>query len=96
MRAEIGAPPGGPRLRLLLDEHYLIDGFETPYGLELLATTHWVAVHEQAGDAAAAAELVRDWSQRKGHLFTDGHVAVAWQRLDEGGWLAGTRVPAGV
>jgi O-acetyl-ADP-ribose deacetylase (regulator of RNase III) len=74
----------------------LIDGFETPYGLELLATTHWVAVHEDAEDPGAAAELVREWSQRKGRLFTDEHVAVAWRRLDEGGWLVGTRVPAGV
>jgi hypothetical protein len=74
----------------------LIDGFETPYGLELLATTHWVTVHEEAQDADAAAELVREWSQRKGRLFTDEHVGAAWRRLDEGGWLAGTRLPAGV
>jgi O-acetyl-ADP-ribose deacetylase (regulator of RNase III) len=74
----------------------LIDGFETPYGLELLATTHWVAVQEQAEDPTTAAELVRQWSQRKGRLFTNDHVTVAWQRLDEGGWLAGTRVIAGV
>jgi hypothetical protein len=74
----------------------LIDGFETPYGLELLVTTHWVAVHEEAQDASVAAELVREWSQRKGRLFTDEHVMVAWRQLDEGGWLAGTRVPAGV
>jgi O-acetyl-ADP-ribose deacetylase (regulator of RNase III) len=74
----------------------LIDGFETPYGLELLATTHWVATREGADTAEAAGERVRDWSQRKQHLFTDEHVAVAWERLDEGGWLAGARVPAGV
>lgn len=75
---------------------HLMDGFETPYGLELLATTHWVAAHEDADDPAAAAELVRAWSPRKRRLFTDEHVEVAWQRLDEGGWLAGKRVPAGV
>jgi O-acetyl-ADP-ribose deacetylase (regulator of RNase III) len=73
----------------------LIDGFETPYGLELLATTHWVATHEDAGAPSAAAERVRAWSQRKQHLFTDEHVAVAWERLEEGGWLLGARVPAG-
>jgi O-acetyl-ADP-ribose deacetylase (regulator of RNase III) len=73
----------------------LIDGFETPYGLELLATTHWVATHEDAGAPSAAAERVRAWSQRKQHLFTDEHVAVAWKRLEEGGWLLGARVPAG-
>jgi len=70
----------------------LIDGFETPYGLELLATTHWVAVHDDAGDPTSAAQLVRQWSARKGRLFTDEHVRVAWQRLDEGGWLADARV----
>jgi hypothetical protein len=74
----------------------LIDGFETPCGLELLATTHWVAVHEEAEDAGVAAGLVRGWSQRKGRLFTEENVGVAWRRLDEGGWLAGSRVPAGV
>ncbi len=73
----------------------LIDGFETPYGLELLATTHWVATHEDADTPSAAADRVRSWSQRKQHLFTDEHVAAAWERLDEGGWLVGARVPAG-
>jgi hypothetical protein len=74
----------------------LIDGFETPYGLELLATTHWVAVHDGARDPSTAAQLVRQWSPRKARLFTDEHVAVAWQRLEEGGWLAGARSPVGV
>jgi O-acetyl-ADP-ribose deacetylase (regulator of RNase III) len=74
----------------------LIDGFETPYGLELLATTHWVAVHEDGGDAQAAARLVREWTERKGRLFTDEHVASAWHRLEQGGWFAGSRVAAGV
>jgi predicted transcriptional regulator len=74
----------------------LIDGFETPYGLELLATAHWVATREGADTAEAAASRVREWSQRKQHLFTDEHVAVAWERLDEGDWIAGARVPVGV
>jgi O-acetyl-ADP-ribose deacetylase (regulator of RNase III) len=74
----------------------LIDGFETPYGLELLATTHWVVVHEDGGDAQGAARLVREWTERKGRLFTDEHVAIAWERLEAGGWFAGSRVPTGV
>ena len=73
----------------------LIDGFETPYGLELLATTHWVSTHEDADDPASAGDRVRAWSARKGHLFTDEHVAVAWQRLNEGLWFVGTRIPVG-
>jgi hypothetical protein len=74
----------------------LIDGFETPYGLELLAITHWVVVHEDGGDAQGSARLVREWTERKGRLFTDEHVAIAWERLEEGGWFAGARVPTGV
>lgn len=68
----------------------LIVGFETPYGLELLATTHWVATREQAHDAGSAASLVRNWSKRKGRLFTDKHVEIAWRRLEAEGWLADT------
>lgn len=66
----------------------LIDGFESPYGLELLATTHWSAAREGAGDPEAATEAVRAWSPRKERLFTREHVEVAWARLAEGGWLA--------
>jgi O-acetyl-ADP-ribose deacetylase (regulator of RNase III) len=73
----------------------LIDGFETPYGLELLATTHWVAAHEGASTSGAAAELIRAWSPRKEHLFTNEHVEIAWTRLDEGGWLTHSLVLAG-
>ena len=67
----------------------LIDGFESPYGLELLATTHWVAVHEAAESLATAISVVRQWSARKEQLFTDEHVSLAWDRLREGSWLAG-------
>jgi len=73
----------------------LIDGFETPYGLELLATTHWVATREAADSPQRAAELVRAWSPRKRRLFTDDHVAIAWARLQDEGWLSMQPVAAG-
>ena len=73
----------------------LIAGFETPYGLELLATTHWVATRDGAHDPHRAAELVRVWNDRKGELFTDEHVEVAWSRLESEGWLASARVSVG-
>lgn len=74
----------------------LIDGFETPYGLELLATTHWVATREDAGSPEAATNLIHGWNERKERLFTINHVTKAWQRLDEGGWLCDARVPVEV
>jgi O-acetyl-ADP-ribose deacetylase (regulator of RNase III) len=74
----------------------LIDGFESPYGLELLATTHWAAMRDGARDADEATNVVRAWSPRKERLFTPEHVELAWTRLAEGGWLAPARetVPA--
>ncbi len=74
----------------------LIEGFESPYGLELLATTHWAVAHEAAGNPQEATSRVRAWSPRKERLFTPEHVEVAWNRLADGGWLsqARTAVPA--
>jgi hypothetical protein len=59
----------------------LIDGFETPYGLELLATTHWVAFQDHAADPRQAAELVRTWSHRKCvglRPLSDGYARSPW------------------
>lgn len=36
----------------------LVEGFETPFGLELLATVHWVATKEGVASAEAAVEAV--------------------------------------
>jgi O-acetyl-ADP-ribose deacetylase (regulator of RNase III) len=61
----------------------LIAGFETPYGMELLASVHWVATKDdpRAGDAVAAIESICRWSPRKCRLFEPAHVRVAWERL---------------
>ena len=66
----------------------LVEGFETPYGLELLATAHWVLSHGAPGDDEAVAAAVRGWSQRKGRMFTPDHVAVAIETLRSYGWTA--------
>lgn len=68
---------------------HLITGFETPYGMEMLATVHWVAQenHQAAKDAEVAIALVHEWSDRKRKLFKPEHIRKAWQRLHEQGWL---------
>jgi O-acetyl-ADP-ribose deacetylase (regulator of RNase III) len=68
----------------------LIEGFETPYGMELLATVHWAAMHEDAEaarDPEAALRIVKQWNPRKAALMRPEHVRVAWSRLKERGWL---------
>lgn len=68
----------------------LIDGFETPYGMELLSSVHWVAMHEDPmarNDAAMAASAVAAWNERKQQLFHAERVDLAWKRLKQRGWL---------
>lgn len=65
----------------------LVDGFETPYGLELLATVHWVATREGATTHDAAVERVRNWNERK-KAFTPRQIAIAFDALKSKGWLA--------
>jgi hypothetical protein len=67
----------------------LIAGFETPYGMELLSSVHWVATHDEpiAREETAAAEAVQQWNSRKRAMFQPHHVQVAWERLRLNGWL---------
>jgi uncharacterized protein YwgA len=64
----------------------LVEGFETPFGLELLATTHWVAVAEDAQDDQAMEEAFYAWSPRKARFMPE-QIALAVKRLRMGGWL---------
>jgi len=67
----------------------LIEGLETPYGMELLSSVHWVAWHGMppVTDAAGAVVAVHNWNERKRSMFKPGHITIAWQRLQEQGWL---------
>jgi O-acetyl-ADP-ribose deacetylase (regulator of RNase III) len=65
----------------------LIEGFETPYGMELLATVHWVAKHETAASADEAVIKFYSWNERK-RMFREQHIRLAWEVLHAAGWLA--------
>lgn len=67
----------------------LIEGIETPYGMELLASTHWVSVHGNppAINAEKAVEEVHHWNDRKRKMFKPEHIQIAWNRLHEQDWL---------
>lgn len=66
----------------------LIRGFETPYGMELLATVHWVATQEPnvrtVDDVVVA---VHNWNDRKRAIFPENHIRLAWERLKNEGWF---------
>lgn len=67
----------------------LIEGFETPYGMEMLATLHWVAMEDPqaAIDCDRAIEKVQEWSDRKRDLFKPNHLRKAWERLHSQNWF---------
>ncbi len=72
----------------------LVEGFETPFGLELLATVHWVATQEQAQDHENIVRATYAWGPRK-NQFTVMQIDLAAERLRSEGWLAvGTKSPA--
>ncbi len=66
----------------------VIDGFESPFGLELLTTVHWAATREGARTVDDALAIIGDWTPRKREVFRERDVAIAWERLHEQGWLA--------
>jgi O-acetyl-ADP-ribose deacetylase (regulator of RNase III) len=71
----------------------LIEGFETPYGMEMLATLHWVVTRENPGaadDVEVAIALVHSWNERKARIFKVPHLRKGWARLKEQGWLEGS------
>jgi len=67
----------------------LIEGFETPYGMELLSSVHFVARHDDpaAQTSDEAVERVHGWNERKKKLFTRQHIGVAWKHLGEASWI---------
>ena len=67
---------------------YVIDGFESPFGLELLATVHWLTEHESISpNVAAIRSAMADWigdrtaATRKLDLFDERLVSLALDRL---------------
>jgi len=65
----------------------LIDGFESPFGMELLATVDWLLTREGAAPTVTAVrESLKNWpheggAERKSRLFDDRAIGIALERL---------------
>ncbi len=64
----------------------LVGGFESPFGLELLATVHWVATKEHARSQKEITESVYAWGHRK-KQFTPRQISIAADILMKNGWI---------
>jgi O-acetyl-ADP-ribose deacetylase (regulator of RNase III) len=64
----------------------LVEGFETPFGLELLSTVHWVATREEAAAVEDVVAKVYAWNERK-KRFSQDQIRLALDVLTRKGWI---------
>lgn len=76
-------PSSLERLNLICD---LIEGFETPYGMEILSSVDWLVTHEKASCLDDVYKGLRNWNSRKAG-FKPKHVESAWIHLKALNWI---------
>ena len=64
----------------------LVEGFESPFGLELLSTVHWVINKERARSIDDVEKQTYGWNEHK-HQFTPRQIHLAVDVLTQKGWL---------
>jgi len=61
----------------------LVQGYESPYGLELLSSVHWLAHHEGHFPVEKIIREMLGWSEAKRNRFTEDAIRAAYDRLEE-------------
>ena len=72
----------------------LVEGFESPFGLELLATIHWVLDRETPASPQELVARTYAWNERK-KRFSHRQIRLATVVLTEKGWIDDTGTAAG-
>jgi O-acetyl-ADP-ribose deacetylase (regulator of RNase III) len=65
----------------------LVEGFESPSGMELLSTVHWVMKHEGVLSTEDIVNRVHAWNPRK-QQFSARQIGIAADVLTRKGWMA--------
>lgn len=88
LRAYLKSPPAAPFADSIEATDQLIDGFQSPLGMEVLATTDWLIARESAEPSVEGIRQgLAHWpagesaAQRKLSLFSDKLIAAAIERL---------------
>ena len=66
----------------------LVEGFESPFGLELLSTVHWILDHHHPGGRADLIAQTHGWNERK-RQFSPRQIELAAKVLSGKGWVDG-------
>ena len=64
----------------------LVDGFESAFGLELLATVHWNYKYQNANTLEQVIKDVYEWGIKK-EKFSKMQIEIAYKKLVEQGWI---------
>ncbi|AYH06837.1 type II toxin-antitoxin system antitoxin DNA ADP-ribosyl glycohydrolase DarG [Pectobacterium parmentieri] len=64
----------------------LVEGFESPFGLELLSTVHWTMQYESLASPEDVTDFIYAWNERK-RQFTPRQISLAVDTLHRKGWL---------
>ena len=59
-----------------------IEGFESPFGLELLSTVYWAKKELLTSDVDEILQYVHNWSSRKKELMNHHEVNIALERVN--------------
>ena len=73
----------------------LVDGFESPFGLELLTTVHWVAYEHPNATEEQIVDRTYAWGEHK-QQFSERQIRLALSVLKEQGWLEESHPPGEV
>jgi len=65
----------------------LIEGYESPYGMELLASVHYLAEHESVTSSKQMIEAIQGWNAHKQSLFPPEAIIGAYNRLKEDNFI---------
>ena len=69
----------------------LVEGFESPFGLELLSTVHWIARNEDAKTEEDIVARFYAWNERK-RQFSKRQIMLAVNVLRDKGWIDNPRI----
>ena len=70
----------------------LVEGFESPFGLELLSTVHWVAREQKPQTLDELVTHTYAWNERKSQ-FSRRQIKLAFDVLSEKGWIEYAGMP---
>jgi O-acetyl-ADP-ribose deacetylase (regulator of RNase III) len=68
----------------------LVEGFESPFGLELLSTVHWIINNEKVHDVDEVISKTYEWHDRK-KQYSKRQIAIAIDVLAQKGWIKNSK-----